>query len=311
MDALKFVRFETNRHRDLQISEGWIYASTLASAEVCDAWPVRGAESRRLTVIMRSMRSQRDKASRPDTLDAHHAVRQTLALSGADLTPQHEVPVESRLILRWRNDQLLQKEWLTAPATFFDAWLRGAAADEIAIVINSASAHEIDLMRSAIGLHLGELYDAALQRRALTAASDPKLTRRAQLAEAWMSSADVSIFLGSKAANVSHLPSRLRRSGQLLAVYTTFPQAEYRFPPWQFVDGHLVAQLPEILSALNMPKAARRPDEGWEEAEWFLAPNSLLDGMSPAAVLAGNPDQVLAAARERHHDPSKEANDHS
>lgn len=44
------------------------------------------------------------------------------------------------------------------------------------------------------------------------------------------------------------------------------------------------------------PDGLRRTT-GWGEVEWFLSPNVLLDGASPATILACSPGRVLRAAQ--------------
>ncbi|PII15855.1 hypothetical protein CR920_08625 [Stenotrophomonas indicatrix] len=42
--------------------------------------------------------------------------------------------------------------------------------------------------------------------------------------------------------------------------------------------------------------AGLRRTTGWGEAEWFLSPHALLEGVPPAAVLSATPARVLRAA---------------
>lgn len=85
--------------------------------------------------------------------------------------------------------------------------------------------------------------------------------------------------------------------------YVTRPIPSYRYPPWQFhTDGAPVEHLAEILAVLREfgpfkrePKGLRR-STGWGEVEWLLSSHALLDGGSPAEMLAVDPARVLHAA---------------
>lgn len=139
------------------------------------------------------------------------------------------------------------------------------------------------------------LRDAAAQRQALAAQ--------------WLTAAQVSADLGSQAANGSHRASQLRRDGQLLGVYVSHPSPSYRYPTWQFHrPGEVVYVLPEILRVLREYGPFERESEGlrrttgWGEVEWFLSPHALLDGATPADMLATDPDRVLQAARTEFED---------
>ncbi|WP_223276832.1 hypothetical protein [Stenotrophomonas maltophilia] len=78
----------------------------------------------------------------------------------------------------------------------------------------------------------------------------------------------------------------------------------YRYPDWQFGEnGEPVEYLAEILSALRaighfeIEPYGQLHSTGWREAEWFLSPHALLNGMPPAEALSSEPARVLRAAR--------------
>ncbi|OCG82137.1 hypothetical protein LMG667_19725 [Xanthomonas euvesicatoria] len=128
--------------------------------------------------------------------------------------------------------------------------------------------------------------------------------QRQTLAENWLTAAQVSARLGSQATNGSHRASQLRREGQLLGVYVPLPSPSYRYPTWQFgADGQPVEHLTQILTVMrDHGPFEREPDgqrrtTGWGEVEWFHSPHVLLDGATPAQVLASDPARVLQAAR--------------
>lgn len=123
---------------------------------------------------------------------------------------------------------------------------------------------------------------------------------RAELASDWLTAAEVSRRLGSKAENASQLATKLRRTGKLLAVYLPVPGGSWRFPTWQFqANGQPVARWHEVLRILHEHGSfldTQRRTTGWGEVEWFLAGHTLLKGLTPAEVLATDPAKVLAAA---------------
>ncbi|HBZ46919.1 MAG TPA: hypothetical protein DEO93_06540 [Stenotrophomonas sp.] len=122
-----------------------------------------------------------------------------------------------------------------------------------------------------------------------------------KLASQWPTAAEVSRNLGSSAGNASHLATKYRRSGKLLGVYLPVPGGSWRFPQWQFQrDGQPVMHLEEILKVLHEPGPfldTDRRSTGWGEVEWFQSGHVLLDGHTPAEVLATHPHRVLAAAK--------------
>lgn len=127
---------------------------------------------------------------------------------------------------------------------------------------------------------------------------------REALAAQWLSAAEVSAKLSLKPCSGGHHASQLRRNGQILGVYVTHPAPSYRYPPWQFrPDGQPIDHLAEILRILREfgpferePEGLRRTT-GWGEAEWFLSPHALLDGIAPSSALSATPARVLRAAQ--------------
>jgi predicted phosphodiesterase len=127
--------------------------------------------------------------------------------------------------------------------------------------------------------------------------------RREELAARWPGATQVSARLGLRPGGIDDRVSWLRRKGQLLGVYVAHPMPSYRYPTWQFrPDGRPVDHLAEILKVLrDFGPFQREPDglrrtTGWGEVEWFLSPHVLLDGASPATILASFPGRVLRAA---------------
>ena len=126
---------------------------------------------------------------------------------------------------------------------------------------------------------------------------------RDALAAEWLTAAQVSSMLGGQSATGGERASQLRRKGSLLGAYIASPVSSYRYPDWQFrSDGKPVDHLAEILAVLRDLGRFERESgglgrtTGWGEVEWFLSPHALLDGASPAELLAADPIRVLQAA---------------
>lgn len=107
-------------------------------------------------------------------------------------------------------------------------------------------------------------------------------------------------------SNGSDPAGQLRGAGQLLGVYVTKPAPSYRYLDWQFgADGEPIEHLAETLSVLRefgpfeIESDGLARSNGWGEAEWFLSPHALLDGVAPAEALATDPARVLRAARSK------------
>ncbi|EOW2135788.1 hypothetical protein N5C16_03200 [Stenotrophomonas sp. GD03908] len=128
-------------------------------------------------------------------------------------------------------------------------------------------------------------------------------TARQTLAAQWPSAAQVGHMLDSHAPNGSELVGQLRRAGKLLGVYVTQSSPGYRYPTWQFhANGQPVAHLAEILEVLREfgpfehESGGLGRTTGWGEVEWFLTPHAMLDGATPAEMLATDPCRILRAA---------------
>lgn len=165
--------------------------------------------------------------------------------------------------------------------------------------------NEVGLRRQT---ELGEAVGASVERRENSGPSQKilldALAQRELLAAQWPSASQVSARLGTRDCGDDQTASRLRRDGRLFGVYVTRPVPSYRYPTWQFcTDGQPVLHLQEILTVLRDFGPFPRESDGllrtmgWGEAEWFLSPHVLLDGASPAEVLAVDPASVLRAAR--------------
>jgi hypothetical protein len=127
---------------------------------------------------------------------------------------------------------------------------------------------------------------------------------RVAMASQWLTAAEVDAALGSQALDGGHCASQLRREGRILGVYVTHPLPSYRYPTWQFhQDGQPVGHLGEVLKVLRdsglflREQGGLRRTTGWGEVEWFLSPHALLNGATPAEMIAIEPERVLHAAQ--------------
>lgn len=115
----------------------------------------------------------------------------------------------------------------------------------------------------------------------------------------WFTAEEAGQRLRGRTGAPSQRASRLRRLGQLFAVWVPAERA-YRFAPWQFLaSGQPSPALPDLLTWLRGPNgvAGGERTSGWEELEWFLAPHALAGGRPPAELLVADPEAVLNVAR--------------
>ena len=108
----------------------------------------------------------------------------------------------------------------------------------------------------------------------------------------WLTAVEVAQLAGLSTRNPSAQPNKWKKQGLIFAIshngvdyfpgYGLDPEAGYR--PRKAMKS--------ILEVFGETK------DGWGLAYWFLSANSLLGGRRPQDVLSGNPEQVLAAARD-------------
>lgn len=130
----------------------------------------------------------------------------------------------------------------------------------------------------------------------LPSESAASAARREALAKDWLDASGVAHLLRVTQAEVDHL----RREGHVLAAWAP-NQGGYRFPLWQFSEGTVIPQMRKLLAILRGPRgvAPGQRTSGWEELEWLLAPNALLNKQCPAVRLPKDHGYVIAAAREQ------------
>lgn len=126
------------------------------------------------------------------------------------------------------------------------------------------------------------------------------VARRTDLATQWPTATQVERALSDERSGQAPFAMRWFREGRLLAAYLPDSGGSWHFPPWQFgCDGKPVQYLAEILGSIRRTGQfldAKGQTTGWSEIEWFLSGHALLDGRSPAELLATMPHQVLRAA---------------
>lgn len=193
----------------------------------------------------------------------------------------------------------------TTLVELFGSWVRGSEDDEVLLEV-AAEADElraiVDQMpeRAGAGAAPAEAAAAALPNEV-----DGAAVRRAELAKAWPTSADVAALLGrgtaendKKLENPAQAAAVLRKARRLLGVWVPAERG-YRHPACQFHEGALLPVMEPLLQLLPPGNTS-----GWSQAEWLYSPHALLDKRRPADVLATDPDRVLAAAqREYGEDP--------
>lgn len=95
---------------------------------------------------------------------------------------------------------------------------------------------------------------------------------------------------GHRGTNKAQTAASWRRAGRILGL----PQGGRQlYPAFQFdADGQ---PLPGMAAALAALPAAMTP---WQRAFWFVSPNDILDGSTPADALHRADDAIIDAARE-------------
>ncbi|MCZ8158396.1 MAG: hypothetical protein O9256_00635 [Rhizobiaceae bacterium] len=178
---------------------------------------------------------------------------------------------------------------------WLDAWRRNATADEVVVEVR-ADDGELEAIARDLEPPVDEALEAGTPRE-----TDASAARRNDLVRDWLTAADVSERMHSRATNRGALPSRLRRAGELLGVWVPSENG-YRHPDWQFsrVSGRPYPEIKEILALLRGPNGLTegRPTSGWEEVEWFLQPRASLGGVAPATLLATDAARVRECAHK-------------
>lgn len=114
------------------------------------------------------------------------------------------------------------------------------------------------------------------------------------MAQGWPNSAEVGAQLGSVSGkNPAQYASQLRMQNRLFGTWSAADRT-YRHPTFQFdATGLVLPRLPELLEALVDDDDNR----GWRRTLWLYGGSDQLEGRSPAAAFADDPDRVIALAR--------------
>ena len=132
---------------------------------------------------------------------------------------------------------------------------------------------------------------AALPRHMLVEARMAAQARTAVLETGdWLTAAQVAELAGFSTTNPSAQPNRWKKDGLIFAIRH---QGNDYFPGWA-LDARTgyrpIKSLGAVLRAFGDAK------DGWSQAAWFAAVNSMLGGKRPQDLLASEPERVLAAA---------------
>jgi hypothetical protein len=114
--------------------------------------------------------------------------------------------------------------------------------------------------------------------------------KRILLSEEWLTAKEIARRGNFSASNASAQPNRWKREGRIFAI--SHNNVDYY--PIYGLEEMAVKPLPamkNVLDALQIPTP-------WEIAFWFDAANTFLDGRRPQEVIALEPDNVVAAAKE-------------
>lgn len=187
-----------------------------------------------------------------------------------------------------------EPQTITSLDKALDLWGRVSNRDAVLVEL-SASAES-----------LASMLNDASANASVTPPPDPPLPDdtdearelRKALASEWISAAMVGEMLNSRAKNTAQLASRYRKEGLILGIWVR-QKNRYLYPPWQFLNDGFRREMPELLQVLRDPNAVGGTwnGSGWEEATWFYAPHTQLDGKRPADVMPTAPWLVLDVAR--------------
>ena len=255
-----------------------------------------------------------DQQSTHSMRRVHQALAATLKALARPMWLQ-DLGAEVPQFVCWRDQGHLRPLTGIDAAESIDVWLRNAGPSEVLVQLGDLKLDDILDASRIIEQYYGDLLSQVIseeERYRGYAPADMSVeahlvpievaaaAKRAALASDWPTAAQVSRAMGSTAGNASHLATKLRRDGQLLAVYLPSPTPSYRFPRWQFrPDGQPVEKFADILTILRKQGPfldENRRTTGWGEVEWFNSAHVLLDGATPAEMLSSDPNRVLTAA---------------
>lgn len=224
------------------------------------------------------------------------------AVIARDMSKVQVVTVKGYIRVRKGRWEAVEPAAKTTLGELFGSWVRGSEDDEVLLEVAAeadelrAIVEQIPTDRTGTTAAPAEAAAAALPQETVQAAA-----RRAELAKAWPTSADVAALLGRGTAengkrleNPAQAAAVLRKARRLLGVWVPAERG-YRHPACQFHEGALLPVMEPLLQLLPPGNKS-----GWSQAEWLYSPHALLDKRRPADVLASEPERVLAAAQREH-----------
>lgn len=129
--------------------------------------------------------------------------------------------------------------------------------------------------------------------------ADVVVTTQDVLREPWSADqCDTAAEAGRRLAPDSPDPAVIadaaRRAGHVLAAWDGYG---YVYPRWQWTaDGRRPPLLDALLAVLPRERDGTL---GADAVLWAWSPDAALDGLTPAALFATDPDRVIALARRR------------
>ena len=118
------------------------------------------------------------------------------------------------------------------------------------------------------------------------------LAKRIRLARSYLTETVAQRLLGVDEVTLRSW----REEKRILAVWHE-PVGAYLYPDFQFDQNGLIEQVPALLSCFDR-YLGHVWEDTWLIVEWFISPHLLLDGNTPAEVLALDPRLVLEVGRE-------------
>jgi hypothetical protein len=111
-------------------------------------------------------------------------------------------------------------------------------------------------------------------------------------ASEWLTAAQLSGLAGFSGQNASAQPNKWKREGRIFAIRQN---GNDYYPSYALHTDGDYRPLKGLAPVLLCFKGAL---DDWDIATWFASVNSFLGGARPMDLLAGAPDQVLAAAED-------------
>lgn len=108
----------------------------------------------------------------------------------------------------------------------------------------------------------------------------------------WLTAAELTELAQLSTANPSAQPNKWKKAGRIFAIHHN--GVDY-FPAYGLNKNEGFRPLKSLADVIEVFKDHK---DGWGMAFWFLSANSFLGGKRPQDMLATQPEQVIAAARD-------------